>query len=137
MGKGRKIIKECAFCENNFEVFLYRVRAGGGLYCSKKCYHDHLRSKKQYSDKELNTFYQIKYKYGISRDQYLKMVTDQNNKCLICKRDLNGIKSCIDHSHENGKVRGILCNNCNNGIGFFNDNIEHLKTAIKYITINK
>ena len=133
MYHGRKVIRECGYCKQEFEARLIRVRAGGALYCSKKCYHDDLRSKKLFTDKELNVFYQIKYKYGLSREEYLELFNKQDNKCDICKKPLEGIKACVDHSHDNGKIRGILCNNCNNGIGFFGDNIELLETAIEYI----
>lgn len=47
----------------------------------------------------------------------------------ICKKE----ELVIDHNHQTGKVRGLLCANCNNGLGFFMDNIENLKEAIRYL----
>ena len=63
------------------------------------------------------------------------MLNKQNNSCAICKKnqiDLKKIMS-VDHNHQTNKVRGILCHGCNVGIGFFEDNIEFLKQAIKYL----
>jgi len=56
----------------------------------------------------------IKKKYGLSVEDYLNMVTKQNNRCVICKREPKwGKKLVIDHNHKTGKVRGLLCDLCN------------------------
>ena len=74
-------------------------------------------------------------KYGIDADQYDRMVENQNNKCKICGTDeprgIGGWK--VDHCHSTGKVRGLLCNNCNLGLGYFKDNIKSLEAAIQYL----
>lgn len=74
-------------------------------------------------------------KYGISYQEYLDILKNQNYKCAICGIDINesNIQFNIDHSHETGKVRGILCSKCNFGIGQFNDDIGLLKNAIRYL----
>ncbi len=59
----------------------------------------------------------------------------QHGKCAICNKTKKLLH--VDHCHETGKVRGLLCYNCNNGLGRFKDNIEFLKTAINYLTISK
>lgn len=51
-------------------------------------------------------------------------------KCEICH---NKLPLAVDHCHKKGHVRGLLCNNCNNGLGRFQDNKEWLKNAIKYL----
>jgi len=53
----------------------------------------------------------------------------QSQTCYIC----NSKDICIDHCHKTGDVRGVLCNNCNLGIGLFKDNVERLRKAIKYL----
>ena len=72
----------------------------------------------------------IKLKYGLSQEEYREMVIKQGGKCLICnkKKDLY-----VDHDHQSGIVRGLLCYNCNIGIGLFYENIDHLNNAIKYL----
>lgn len=71
---------------------------------------------------------------NMTYDLYEKMLADQNNKCVICDIEHNNIKKLhVDHCHKTGKVRGLLCNNCNNGIGKLGDSIIMLKKAIKYL----
>lgn len=75
----------------------------------------------------------LKNRYGISEKEYLELLKKQNNKCAICgevaKKTLD-----IDHCHTTDKVRGLLCNNCNRGIGHLKENINILKKAIEYLT---
>ena len=77
----------------------------------------------------------IRRKYGITQKQYDDMLMQQNNGCAICSRteEPDGRRLAIDHCHSTGKVRGVLCNNCNNGLGAFGDNIEGMKKAIQYL----
>lgn len=67
--------------------------------------------------------------------KYEELLKSQNDACLICKRvESVKIKSLtVDHCHETGKVRGILCDICNLGLGNFKDNVELMERAIKYI----
>ena len=63
----------------------------------------------------------------------------QNNKCPICRCDFNELKDkdiCVDHNHETGKVRGILCRLCNVRIGCLKDDINILQLAIYYLNNN-
>lgn len=75
----------------------------------------------------------FKKKYGITLYDKIEMIKKQNNKCLICKTELFGRKAHLDHCHKTGKIRGVLCGNCNNGLSGFRDNIENLKNAINYL----
>lgn len=74
-----------------------------------------------------------KREYGVSREDYDHMLVEQNNKCAICFSPV-GYEAAVDHNHETDKVRGLLCRNCNVGLGMFKDNIEFLKNAIAYLT---
>jgi len=67
----------------------------------------------------------------IPKNIYESMINDQNGVCCICKKEV--VKMVIDHDHETGDLRGLLCNKCNIGLGFFDDNTESLKNAIKYL----
>lgn len=76
--------------------------------------------------------------YGITLSQFNIILTEQNNRCKICGKefDRNRRKSmAIDHCHTTNKVKGILCTNCNCGIGHFKDNIESLQKAILYLRL--
>lgn len=74
--------------------------------------------------------YRMKALYGLLPGQYETMAAQQHNKCLICLREK---KLVVDHDHETGKVRGLLCNLCNSGMGHLKDSIEHLQNAINYL----
>jgi len=70
--------------------------------------------------------------YGLTEEQYNYMVSSQNNMCAICNNPSHKTLH-IDHDHVTGKVRGLLCSNCNTGIGFFKDDISLLNNAIDYL----
>ena len=73
-------------------------------------------------------------RYGITQEQFDKMLIDQDNKCGICDIEFKNTKSThIDHCHSTNKVRGLLCNGCNLALGQFNDNVDILNNAIKYL----
>lgn len=75
-----------------------------------------------------------KKRYGLTVDQKQQLVDSQAQKCAICKNDLkNAHDVCVDHNHETGAVRGILCRKCNLGLGHFKDNALFLKSAVKYL----
>lgn len=87
-----------------------------------------------------NTYWKrdIKNKYGITAEEFREMLFQQENKCAICGNEFLTSKApCIDHDHETGKIRGILCNGCNSGIGFLKDSIENLRNAALYLERNK
>lgn len=74
--------------------------------------------------------------YGLTQEEYLKMLEKQNDSCAICRTSNAGGKNGvwqIDHDHETGKVRGLLCWPCNAGLGQFKDNTEFLRSAAKYL----
>ncbi len=88
--------------------------------------------------------YQLKNMYNLSPEQYLQMIENQDNKCAICNK-LEMIKTnkgdkirslSIDHHHESGRVRGLLCSRCNQAIGYMFEDIEILKSAIEYLQNN-
>lgn len=74
-------------------------------------------------------------KYGITLEEYNQMFANQGYRCAICGSDDSKSKLdfCVDHCHNTGKVRGILCHGCNKGIGYFEDNLNNLESAIKYL----
>lgn len=75
----------------------------------------------------------VKRTYGLEKDVYLGMLEAQENKCLICERE-EGYRLCVDHCHATGKVRGLICIQCNTGIGQFKDDPELIKRALDYLT---
>lgn len=93
---------------------------------------------KDVKNKETIRFYQIKRVYGISKTEWLEMLNVQNNSCKICNsssEDLGFFHT--DHDHNTGKVRGLLCKNCNTVLGHAKDDIKILEEAIKYLKNNE
>ena len=79
-------------------------------------------------------------KYGITPDDYDAMLENQGGRCAICGQPETAlgyhgeIKSlAVDHCHDTGDVRGLLCQSCNMGIGLFDHNDELMQAAIKYL----
>lgn len=77
-----------------------------------------------------------KQKYGVTEEDYDNMLKAQKNSCAICKKSTEelGYQLCVDHCHKTNVVRGLLCHNCNKGIGMLQDSIPYLKKAIKYLS---
>lgn len=82
---------------------------------------------------------QIKYKYGLSVERFQDLWQQQDGKCAICNKALSLTEKrghAIDHNHETGEVRGLLCNSCNTGIGLLQDSETVLSSAIMYLRNN-
>lgn len=75
---------------------------------------------------EISRAIKAKSSFGISRNEYFEM----KRVCVICG---SKEKLCIDHSHQSGRIRGMLCSACNKGLGFFKDNPTLLLRASDYI----
>jgi hypothetical protein len=83
----------------------------------------------------------LKYKYGVSPEDFLAAWSDQNGKCAICEDSLPDLTTyenrrrgyAIDHNHDTGEFRGILCTECNTLLGMAGDNPEILANAIRYL----
>lgn len=75
-----------------------------------------------------------KKNYGLTLEDFNRMETAQQGLCKICKRKAPLV---VDHCHQTGKVRGLLCNLCNLGLGGFQDNTEALTQAILYLQDSK
>ena len=73
-----------------------------------------------------------KKKYGITKNEYLTLLTKQNGRCSICDIEY-GDKLRVDYNHLTGKVRSLLCANCNAGLGMFQEYPDRLKSAASYI----
>ena len=80
----------------------------------------------------------IRRKYGLSPQDYEELLDRQNNSCAICLNLFSGgprarTAPAVDHCHETGAIRGLLCQACNRGLGMFYDNREALLNAINYL----
>lgn len=100
----------------------------------------HKQSVKEYNERkpEIKLNSRLK-KYGLNYDTYLELNRKQNGKCAICGSEIGDAmmnRLYVDHNHKTGKVRGLLCMECNIGLGKFKDNIDLLKNAILYLEVS-
>lgn len=121
--QGRFKAKPCRECSTEFSP-----KAPSELYCSDDC-------------KDLaSTSAYLKRTYGIDAAEYGRMHDEQEGLCAICgsegfaMKDSHKLKLVVDHCHGTGRVRGLLCHNCNRALGLFKDNTESLTKAINYLT---
>lgn len=75
-------------------------------------------------------------KYGLSYEQYKNMHERQDYLCAICQHKCHEDDLHVDHDHDTGQVRGLLCSSCNTGLGMFKDKIRCLASAIVYLENN-
>lgn len=105
------------------------------------------RSQKQYREKDPERYrrYCFRKKYGVGPDRYNAMIKGQNGLCAICGNPETAtnrvtgetINLAVDHDHETGKVRALLCKGCNTGLGSFRDDPELLIVAALYLEKHK
>lgn len=115
------------------------LRSGKSAGC-RKCADIHGAKKRithGYSvkqTKDSKPLYGRFYRYGITPDEYSGILERQYNLCAICTACLKKKRPPhLDHCHRTGRIRGILCSNCNNGIWHFKNSPTRLKRAINYL----
>jgi hypothetical protein len=95
------------------------------------------RRKWRANNKTADAEYRLKVslaKLKIDRPTYIKLLERQSGRCAICNVPPSStVPLCIDHDHETGQVRGLLCTKCNVGIGVLGDTAEHLRKALAYL----
>lgn len=76
---------------------------------------------------------------NMTHEYYDELLKSQDNKCAICKTHQQDLKRTlsVDHDHNTGKVRGLLCDNCNRALGYFKDDTSILEVAKNYLLWNK
>ena len=79
----------------------------------------------------------LKTKYKMTLEDYAEMFRRQKGRCAICSRRGGGISSAypldVDHCHKTNKRRGLLCGNCNRGLGQFKDGLKIIEAAVVYL----
>lgn len=92
----------------------------------------HSYEKRKIECLEYSRTYHLQRKFNLTPEQYQTMVDNQDGVCAICKNTCT--KSlAVDHDHTTGKVRGLLCNSCNRGLGYLKDSKVILENALRYL----
>jgi hypothetical protein len=95
------------------------------------------RSKLSSEDRRrLSRQHWLRYTYGLSLEEYDELLSKQGGVCAICGESPNGRPLDVDHCHKTEAVRGLLCNNCNLGIGKLADDVGRIRAALSYLEAN-
>ena len=136
-------MKKCSNCNKEKPLSEFNLRGKGTKsyqsYCtpcdSKLAKERYYKNRERYNKAKRNST--LLRRYGITEDEYFEMFNAQKGKCKLCgkTKPRNGAKHLIiDHCHSTGKVRGLLCNNCNVLLGKLKDDIEYIDRIKDYLT---
>jgi hypothetical protein len=127
-------MKTCTKCDIEKDYSFFNKGPGykdGYKTVCKPCRNEQRRIKGRSETPEQRFKHKLKSLYNLTIKEYTKMVKFQNNKCKICEEDMK--IPFVDHCHNTGIVRGLLCGLCNAGLGQFKDDIHRLNKAVDYI----
>lgn len=126
-----KICKSCSISKSSDAFRKYKNR--NKTYLRNECHEcEKLRAKRyKAQNRELIQSYKIKSRYGLSKEEY-NLLLSRYKSCAICNCNFKCTPH-IDHDHVTNGIRGLLCPNCNKGLGLFRDNPAVLINAAKYL----
>jgi len=132
-----KTRKTCSLCKETKEISRFgalRKSLDGKASACRECYNAERAAWGKDRKARHALFTRISC-YGLTFSQFEEMLIESNDLCKICTRHTK--KLVIDHCHETGRVRGLICTACNNGLGMFKDNKKFLENAITYLRSDK
>jgi len=131
--------KTCSVCKQYKEADAYYTRSSTDLRLKGACQECcRARARRYWSEKttpDAQREANLRKSFGIGIEDYDKLLEEQKGKCKICGSCHSTFKRrlAVDHCHDTGKIRGLLCQFCNTGLGNFKDNIELLERAKQYL----
>lgn len=144
MGKILADPKKCTRCGEHkprADFYPHAVAKNGVSAWCKECTKN-VALEKQKADKAgvklINRRAKLKKAFGLTVQQYDEMLVEQGGRCALCGSDFPGGRGrfVVDHCHDTGKIRGLLCNLCNVGLGALRDSPQLLQKAIHYLGRN-
>jgi hypothetical protein len=140
-------MKNCTICNEFKDLKKFppckNTKDGRNNQC-RKCIKNNKRRLKPEEHKTKRRKMKLQHNYKLTPEQYDKMFTDQNGVCALCSKPESAVSNngriknlCVDHCHKTNKIRGLLCNWCNRGLGLFRDDALILRLAADYIELNK
>ena len=130
-----------AHCKRGHDMDIHRrLRGVNQTPACNAC--QNLRTRKWYNENKDQAIKgviksRLRTLFGMSLNDVEIMLTAQCGQCLLCERAITMKTKCIDHDHESGQVRGLLCTQCNTALGMVKDNPETLQRMITYVTKSK
>lgn len=119
MTDAKRLARHKRYYENNKEVLKEKARA---------YYRKNRKKKISYSSRQ-----HLLKRYNLTLEDYEAMLAEQGGVCAICKQEPRTAKLQVDHDHETGKVRGLLCVSCNSGLGHLGDDYNRVLLAAEYL----
>ena len=130
--------KKCGRCKEELPLTSFYLFKTGkySSYCKKCKVVYNSENDKKFPDRVAKARRKTKLKanYGITEEEFNRQFEYQYGSCAIC--DVKLEDTHIDHCHDTGELRGILCPACNKGLGHFKDNLQILLNAVEYIRTN-
>lgn len=130
----------CLPCHNEAGRQRYHERKGSDLEAfrrsqseANKRFRERQKVERPEDYRRTNRRHSLKRLYGMTESDFDRMLADQDGRCAICMTVNPQRRWHVDHDHDTGEVRGILCNLCNVGLGAFKDNPEALSFAAFYL----
>ena len=145
MTKVAEATKVCTMCGEEKPISAYRSRGGSMPHllksrCNSCLYAEHRRwtennpdRVREYRAKDSWTLAKRCARRGITPEQLVDAFERQECCCAICKAEIQLMDSAIDHNHETGEFRGVLCRQCNRALGMFKDSTTVLRSALEYL----
>jgi hypothetical protein len=123
--RGKDAERRCRFCGQLIDANAH----GRRVFCSDHCAEKDAAVLRREQNRSA-----VLGRYGLTVEEFDTMFAAQNERCAICQgTEPRGSNWSVDHDHDTGKVRGILCTDCNVGLGRFRDSESLLLTAIGYL----
>jgi hypothetical protein len=129
--------KRCTKCGENKPISAYPIRIDRGRKPRSHCRSCHNARAKEPRSKELQAAWRFATKYGLTLADVDAMMAAQSGQCAICSRTFGEVPRHIDHDHQTGKVRGLLCGGCNVALGLLQDDPTVAAAAAAYLAQHK
>lgn len=140
------MMKICTVCDSLKDLDQYYNRKAsidGKAYRCKDCDNQAVKTfrhkhRDRYLVRQRNS--NLKTKYGLTEKEYDQLLYSQQGVCAICQgppvntNPPYNSKLVVDHNHNTGQIRGLLCQRCNQGLGLFKDSTTYLQSAIDYLS---
>jgi len=130
--------KYCKSCDTTKPIDDFYLRNKTSMVRHSTCKECDKKRVKENHDPVVYRNAELQRRYGITQQDYEVMIAEQNNQCAICNATEPGGRHnrgyfVVDHCHTTGKVRKLLCHNCNTALGLVGDNTHILQSMIEYL----
>jgi len=130
--------KYCKSCDTTKPIDDFYLRNKTSMVRHSTCKECDKKRVKENHDPVAYRNAELQRRYGITQQDYEVMIAEQNNQCAICNATEPGGRHnrgyfVVDHCHTTGKVRKLLCHNCNTALGLVGDNTHILQSMIEYL----